>query len=377
MRGRDILILSKSENLSKKKPKVLVAMSGGVDSSVAAYLLKEQGYDVTGATIKTWVANSCTSKNTRACCGVQGVEDARSVCRRLDIPYFVLDFEEDFKKGVVDYFADEYRKGRTPNPCIACNEIIKFKKFLERGNELGFDLMATGHYARRIEEGGRFYVAEGIDKTKDQAYVLFPLVQKDLARTLFPVGEEKKTRIREIARELNLRVADKPDSMEICFIPSNDYGKFMVEEGGATAQKGVIRLSTGEILGEHEGYFHYTIGQRKGMGIGYKEPLYVIKTIPETNEVIVGTKEDVKATTFTVGRMNWMMEAKGGERMEVEAKIRSNSPKVAASIEVSSDAEVAHVIFHSAQEAITPGQAGVFFEGDKVIGGGWIESVDD
>ena len=361
--------------IKSSRPKVLVAMSGGVDSSVAAYLLKEQGYDVTGATIKTWVANSCESKNTRACCAVEGVEDARSVCRKLDIPYYVLDFEKDFKRDVVDYFASEYLKGRTPNPCIACNEKIKFKGFLERAKDLGFDLMATGHYARRIERNGRFLVAEGFDKTKDQAYVLFPLVQEDLARTLLPMGEHKKDKIREIARDLGLRVADKPDSMEICFVPSNDYGKFLTNEGGAQAKKGVIRLKSGEVLGEHDGFFHFTIGQRRGIGVAYTEPLYVIQILPETNEVVVGTKEDVRAKEFTVSRINWIVDPATVQELECFVKIRSNSAKASAHVKVASDKVSAHVTFCEPTEAITPGQAAVFFDEDVVLGGGWIDNV--
>jgi len=350
-------------------------MSGGVDSSVAAYLLKEQGYDVTGATIKTWVAGSCASKNTRACCAVEGVEDARSVCRKIGIPYYVLDFEQDFKRDVVEYFSSEYLKGRTPNPCIACNEKIKFKGFLERAKELGFELMATGHYARRIERDGRFYVAEGFDDTKDQAYVLFPLTQEDLSRTLLPLGEQKKDRIREIARELGLRVADKPDSMEICFVPSNDYGKFLINEGGAQSKKGVIRLKTGEALGEHNGFFNFTIGQRRGLGVAYKEPLYVTEIRPETNEVVVGTKEDTLGREFTVGPVNWMADPATLTELHCSVKIRANSEKAPAQIRVSSDKKTVRVVFDEPQDAITPGQAAVFFNGDVVLGGGWIDSV--
>jgi len=350
-------------------------MSGGVDSSVAAYLLKEQGYEVTGATIKTWVANSCEAKNTRACCNVEGVRDARAVARRIGIPYYVLDFEKEFKEGVVDYFSSEYLKGRTPNPCIACNEKIKFKGFLERARELGFDMMATGHYARRIYQNGRYLVAEGRDKTKDQAYVLFPLSQEDLGKTLLPLGDLKKDRIREIARRLELQIADKPDSMEICFVPSNDYGKFMTNEGGAKEKVGVIRMSSGKVLGEHRGYFNFTIGQRRGLGVAYSEPLYVLEVKPEANEVIVGTKEEVKAQRFLVTGMNWLIDPQMFEGGEVLAKIRANSPKAPAQIKLSADRKSTEVTFFEPQEAITPGQAAVFFDKDVVLGGGWIEEV--
>ncbi len=369
------MILKKLKKSSKSKGKVLVAMSGGVDSSVAACLLKKAGYEVAGATIKTWVSGSCPDKNTRACCNMKGIEDARSVCEQLEAPYYVLDFEEDFKRDVVDYFTSEYKKGRTPNPCVICNRIVKFGKFIERAGSLGYDFMATGHYAKRIKKGGRFYIQEGVDKTKDQAYVLALLTQDILSKTLLPNGKQTKKKIRKIAHELNLEIADKEDSMEICFIPSNNYAMFLEREGIVKSKKGDIRFKDGKKLGEHDGYFHYTIGQRRGLGVGHKEPLYVIELRPDQNQVIVGTKQDVLAKDFTVTNINWVKPLRGGEELKVEVKIRANSPKAKAVIKISEDKDSARVSFKNPQEAITPGQAGVFYEKDVVIGGGWIEEV--
>lgn len=359
------------------KRKILIAMSGGVDSSVAAALLKEEGHEVAGATIRTWAPNDCAEKNTKTCCGITGVEDARDVAEALDIPYWVFNFEKEFKKYVVDYFASEYVKGRTPNPCVACNEHIKFRLFLQRARELGYDSIATGHYAQIEHLGGVPVISEGEDAGKDQSYVLFPLDRDVLEHLHLPIGKFTKAEIRARAANLNLtRVAGKPDSQEICFIPSNDYGKFLQESyKGDTQvfpQKGVIRMRDGKVLGEHEGYFHYTRGQRKGLRVAHSERLYVLETLPETNEVIVGTKEEVFGLRCIVGRMNWFVTPQ--TRFSAHVKIRSQHTKAPAEVTILEDGR-AFVEFEDPQDAITPGQGAVFYDQRKVLGGGWIDSA--
>ena len=358
--------------------KILVAMSGGVDSSVAAALLQAEGHEVAGATMRTWASDSCENLNTKACCGFTGVEDAREVADTLGIKYWVLNFEKEFKEKVIDHFADEYLKGRTPNPCIACNEHIKFRLFLKRAQEMGFDAIATGHYAEVFQApNGNYALREGVDPVKDQTYVLFPLGQDILSRLYLPCGKYSKAEIRDLARKYNLSVAGKAESMEICFIPSNDYGAFMEKEYApkekvaSLSKPGLVKLKDGTILGYHEGFFHYTRGQRRGLNIPYKEKLYILETIPETNEVIVGTKEDVRGNKFTVGKVNWHA-APSGETFEALVKIRSQHKKSPALIRRIAE-NSAEVSFLEPQESITPGQAAVFYENNVVLAGGWID----
>lgn len=358
--------------MKKKHKKILVAMSGGVDSSVAAYLLQKEGFEVGGATIRTWASGDCAEKNTRACCGIIGVEDSRAVARKLDIPYHVFNFEDEFKTHVVDYFSNEYMAGRTPNPCIACNEHIKFKLFLKRAVAMGYDAIATGHYAQIEfdETQNRYFIREGNDPAKDQSYVLFPLDQSFLQDLYLPVGGFTKPEIRQIARDAGLVTSDKPDSQEICFIPSNDYGAFLKRQRGLADAPGPIIDKNGTQLGTHNGYYHYTVGQREGLGVAYKHALYVTRILPDTNTIIVGTKEDTAGQTCLVKRINWFKPVH--EEMHVEAKIRSKHKKASALLRPVSEKD-AEIVFAEPQDAITPGQACVFYDGPRVIGGGWIE----
>ena len=353
-------------------------MSGGVDSSVAAALLKEEGHEVAGATIRTWATDTCVDRNTKACCGLTGVEDARAVAERLGIPYWVFNFEKEFKQHVVDYFASEYQKGRTPNPCVACNEHIKFRLFLHRARELGYDMIATGHYAELTQAGqDNFYITEGRDAGKDQSYVLFPLDQDVLRHLRLPIGGYTKAEIRAKAEALGLAVWNKADSQEICFIPSNDYGSFLKREyfGGRTLP-GTIRTKEGRVLGEHEGYFNYTRGQRRGLGVAHSERLYVLETIPEKNEVVVGPKPEVYGRACTVGRVNWFLRpADLSSGIKVHVKIRSQHKKAPATMTAAGTHSV-RVLFDDPQDAMTPGQGAVFYAGVRVIGGGWIDTVE-
>jgi len=358
-----------------EKKKILVAMSGGVDSSVAAAILKQAGHEVGGATIRTWASGSCASVNTRACCGISGVEDAREVADSLGIPYWVFNFEEDFKKHVVDYFAEEYKRGRTPNPCVACNEHIKFRLFLQKARQLGYDMIATGHYAQivRDEKTGALALAEGADVRKDQSYVLFPVAPELLPFILLPISHFTKDQIRAKAAEFDLCVKNKPDSQEICFIPSNDYGAFLEKEFfKGEKHPGAIRDQEGKEIGRHDGFYHYTRGQRRGLGVAAKDRIYVTATDPERNEVIVGEKNDLLDAGLTASRMNWFIPQTPGAVFKAQVKIRSQHTKAAAEVTVQADGSV-QVVFEEPQEAITAGQGAVIYEGTKILGGGWID----
>ncbi|WCJ60195.1 tRNA 2-thiouridine(34) synthase MnmA [Fontisphaera persica] len=355
-----------------QRKRVVVGMSGGVDSSAAAALLLEQGYEVIGVTLKLW-PQDCVNRAEDKCCGPQAVMDARAVCHRLGIPYYLVDEAEEFQRLVIQYFAEEYKAGRTPNPCVMCNEHLKFGNLLRKARALGAEQVATGHYARvRWDEGtGRHWLLRGRDARKDQSYFLFSLRQEQLAHVLFPLGEQTKDATREVARERQLKTAGKEESMEICFVPDRDYGKFLRVAGLVQPHRGDIVDLQGRKVGEHEGIEFYTIGQRKGLRVSHPTPLYVVDLDAANNRVVVGGAEALERRELVVERCNWIPFAVPPERMEVTAKIRYNHPGAAAVVEPAQDG-TARVSFIEPQRAITPGQACVFYQGEVVVGGGWI-----
>jgi tRNA-specific 2-thiouridylase len=353
------------------KKRVVIGMSGGVDSSAAAALLLEQGYDVVGITLKLW-PQDCVSRAEDKCCGPQAVTDARSVCHKLGIPYYLIDEADAFQKQVIHYFAEEYKAGRTPNPCVMCNEKLKFGALLDRAKQLGGDYIATGHFARvETREDGRVLLRKGFDPRKDQSYFLFSLRQHQLARSLFPLGEKTKQDTRQVARECALKTADKEESMEICFVPDNNYGKFLSDAKLAQKHQGEIVNMQGQVLGHHDGIEFYTIGQRKGLKISSPKPLYVVELDAANNRVIVGDDSDLDRSEFTVRNCNWIPFDEPPAQIEVSAKIRYNHPGTPATVTPLPRGE-AKVTLQIPQRAITPGQACVFYDGDLVVGGGWI-----
>jgi len=358
--------------------KVVAAMSGGVDSSVAAALLREEGYQVIGITMQVWPSNKTVDESgaSGGCCGLDAVADARRVAQRLGIPHYVVDFRDIFARKVVDHFCQEYSLGRTPNPCIRCNQFVKFDSLLRKAKELDAGFVATGHYARiEKEANGRYLLKKGADKHKDQSYFLYVMNQEQLGHSLFPLGKLTKERVRLMAEEFELPVADKPESQDICFIPNNDYSEFLEEHVDANVKPGQILDRQGNVLGQHQGIIHYTIGQRKGLGISTGEPLYVVAINHEENAVIVGGKDEVYSTELTASEINWIATEAPKQPINVHARIRYLHRESAAVV-TPLGRDQAQVKFNKPQMAITPGQAVVFYDGDTVIGGGSIESVE-
>jgi tRNA-uridine 2-sulfurtransferase len=346
-------------------------MSGGVDSSATAALLLEQGYDVVGITLKLW-PQDCVNRAEDKCCGPQAVTDARAVCHKLGVPYYLIDEAAEFQSKVIQYFADEYKAGRTPNPCVMCNQNLKFGRLIDRADQLGAQYIATGHFARlERRDDGRVLLKRGRDLRKDQSYFLFSLRQDQLARAMFPLGEKTKSDTREVARHCNLKTADKEESMEICFVPDNNYGNFLQQANLAQKHRGEIVDLHGHVLGHHDGIEFYTIGQRKGLGLSSPRPLYVVELDAETNRVVVGDESALDRDEFVVDRCNWIPFDHPPEQIEVTAKIRYNHPGTPATVLPLGDGR-AKVKLHAAQRAITPGQAAVFYQDDLVTGGGWI-----
>jgi len=369
--------------------RVLVAMSGGVDSSTAALILKQQGHEVVGCSMQLWDYRRNPVRDgshlVGSCCSTDDVYDARRVAERLGFPFYVLNLQEEFQKRVIQPFMGNYLAGRTPSPCILCNSFLKFDKLMNFAEQVGIECVATGHYARiEFAEGDGYRLLKGKDPAKDQSYYLFELTQKQLARTRFPVGDLTKPQVRELARDHGLETAFKHESQEICFVPDRDYAGFIQRhaeevdpdlgrQARAAARPGPIVTKDGTVVGQHSGIHHFTVGQRKGLGIGHPRPLYVLRLDLGRNAVVVGYKEDVYSRGLVAERLNWISGTAPTGPLRACVKIRARHPEAEARIEI--EAGEASVLFDSPQMAVTPGQAAVFYEGDRVLGGGWIRQA--
>ena len=356
--------------------RVVVAMSGGVDSAVAASLLVEQGHEVIGITMQIWPEGKQVPATARGCCSIDAVEDARRVCAALEVPHYVLNMREDFSRTVIDDFIHEYRAGRTPNPCVQCNRHIKFDALMDRAEALGARWVATGHYARTCfnEETGRWELRRARDHSKDQTYVLYPLTQRQLSMSLFPLADWVKDDARRRAADLGLRVAWKADSQEICFVPDRDYSKFLESVDPDVVRPGLIVDTSGKVRGEHRGIAFFTVGQRKGLGVASNSPLYVTRIDPKNDLVIIGEDAEVRSDACTVENVNWIGIPPPDRRIAVLARIRYNMHEAPAAVEPLADGKWV-LRFQDAQRAITPGQSAVFYDDDQVLGGGTIGSV--
>ena len=358
-----------------KHGRILVAMSGGIDSSLAAILLHEQGYEVVGMTMKTWdYAGVGGSRKETGCCSLDSINDARNVAVSLGFPHYILDIREEFGDYVINHFTGEYLEGRTPNPCVLCNTYIKWDALLRRADKLGCEFIATGHYANLRQENGRSVISKGLDDNKDQSYALWGISQASLRRTQYPLGGLRKTEIREMARERGfLDLVNKSESYEICFVPDNDYRGFLKRRvPGLAAQVagGEFVLEDGTVVGHHEGYPFYTVGQRKGLGIALGRPVFVTKIEKETNRVVLGEYQDLERDGMWVSKLNMVKYARLEEPTQTVTKVRYKDAGTSATIEQEGDRM--RVRFHEGVNGIAPGQAAVFYEGDDVIGGGWI-----
>jgi tRNA-specific 2-thiouridylase len=354
--------------------RVVLAMSGGVDSSASAVLLKEQGYDVIGLFMRTGVhadETDCRPDHKKGCCSAVDAGDARRVADRLDIPFYALDFEEEFDR-IIDYFADEYLAGRTPNPCVVCNTWLKFGRLWEFGQQLDADFIATGHYARVVNRPSGAELHKGDDPEKDQSYVLYGIRREILNRLLFPVGRFRKEEIRKLAAKAGLGdVASKPDSVEICFVPDGDHARLIRERRPHLQTAGTVVDAAGNVLGEHDGYERFTIGQRKGLGVATDRKRYVLDIVPESRTVVLGDREDLLSGGLIATGVNWLIDEPAGD-LKCVAKIRYRNAGSPATVTVTREGE-ARLAFDSRQTAVTPGQAVVFYDGTRVLGGGWID----
>lgn len=356
--------------------RVMIGMSGGVDSSVAAYLLKKQGYEVIGVTMKLWQDDEEYDliENDGGCCSLAAVEDARAVADKIGIPFYVLNFKDVFKEKVIDYFIDEYLQGRTPNPCIACNKHIKFDDLYRRAMALGCDYVATGHYAKieKDEETGRYLLVKSVTDKKDQTYALYNMTQEQLEHTLLPIGYYEKDKVREIAKEMGLEVYNKPDSQEICFVKDNDYANYVKRHSNKRIKEGNFVDTKGNVLGKHKGIIYYTIGQRKGLGIAFGKPMFVLDINPETNTVILGSNDDLFSNELIAIDVNLITVDEITEPIRVDAKIRYSAKPAPATV-YNNGKDSIRIVFDEPQRAITKGQSVVMYQGDKVVGGGIID----
>lgn len=347
-------------------------MSGGVDSSLAAKLMKDKGFDCIGCTMKLYHNEDAGIESSRTCCSLDDVEDARSVAYKLGMPFYVFNFTDAFRDTVIRKFIESYENGITPNPCIDCNRYMKFDKLYERAKTLGCDYIVTGHYARIEEENGKFVLKKALDETKDQSYVLYFMTQDQLVHTMFPIGSMQKTEVRAIAKESGFVNADKPDSQDICFVPNGDYASVIELQTGKESAEGNFVDKQGNNLGRHKGVIHYTIGQRKGLGVSSTEPLYVCNICPKDGNVVLGSNDDLFSREADVSDFNWISGEVPGSEFRCKAKIRYRQPEQWVTV-IPTGADTVHIVFDEPQRAITPGQAAVFYDGDTVLGGGTIK----